>query len=92
MKVAERWSEHTRRLPPLAVGNHVRVQNQTGPHPRRWDGQVGEVRQNDQYVVRVDGSGRVTLRNRQFLRRFISAMGERPKPRLLMCHPMGIHR
>ena len=29
-----------------------------------------EVRQFDQYVVRVDGSGRVTLRNRKFLRKF----------------------
>ena len=33
MKAAERWSEHTKRLPPLAVGNHVRIQNQTGPYP-----------------------------------------------------------
>ena len=24
---AERWSEHTRRLPPLKVGDHVRIQN-----------------------------------------------------------------
>ena len=85
VKAAERWSEHTRRLPPLAVGNHVRIQNQIGPHPGRWDktGQVVEVRQHDQYVVRVDGSGRVTLRNRQFLRRFFPATGERPTPRLL---------
>ena len=30
-----------------------------------------EVRQFDQYVVRVDGSGRVTLRNRKFLRKYI---------------------
>ena len=29
-----------------------------------------EVKQHDQYVIRVDGSGRVTLRNRKFLRRF----------------------
>ena len=29
-----------------------------------------EVRQHDQYVIRVDGSGRVTLRNRKFLRKF----------------------
>ena len=85
VKAAERWSEHTRRLPPLAVGNHVRIQNQVGPNPRRWDktGQVVEVRQHDQYVIKVDGSGRVTLRNRQFLRRFYPAVDERPAPRLL---------
>ena len=68
----ERWSEHTRRLPPLKVGDHVRLQNQVGRHPSKWDytGVVIEVRQHDQYLVRVDGSGRATLRNRKFLRRF----------------------
>ena len=73
MKAAERWSEHTKRLQPLTVGDHVRIQNQTGPHPLKWDktGKVIEVRQFDQYGIRVDGSGRVTLRNRKFLRKFI---------------------
>ena len=68
----ERLSEHTKRLPPLQIGDHVRIQNQVGNHPLKWDktGVVVEVRQFDQYVVKVDGSGRVTLRNRQFLRKF----------------------
>ena len=63
MKDAERWTVHTRRLPPLAVSHHVRIQNQTGPYPNKWDktGIIIEVRQFDQYVVRVDGSGRITL-------------------------------
>ena len=41
--------EHTRRLPPLAVGDTVRIQNQTGNHPLKWDktGRVVEVRQFD---------------------------------------------
>ena len=58
LRSAERWSEHTKKLPPLAVGNHVRIQNQTGPHPTKWDktGQIIGVRQHDQYIVRVDGS------------------------------------
>ena len=66
----ERLAEHTVRIKPLKVGDHVRIQNQTGTQPRKWDrtGLVIEVRQFDQYVVRVDGSGRVTLRNRKFLR------------------------
>ena len=34
-------------------------------------GKVVEVRQHDQYVIKVDGSGRVTLRNRKFLCRFL---------------------
>lgn len=50
MKAAERWTEHTKRLPPLMVSDHVRIQNQTGPHPSEWDktGVVIEVRQFDQ--------------------------------------------
>ena len=72
-------------MPPLAVADHVMIQNQIGNHPRRWDktGQVIEVRQHDQYVIRVDGSGRVTLRNRQFLRRFTPAVRARPPPRAI---------
>lgn len=65
-----KWSEHTRPLPQLQIGDHVRVQNQTGPFPRRWDktGTVIEVKQFHQYWVRMSGSGRATLRNRKFLR------------------------
>ena len=72
MMAAERWSEHTRQLPQLKVGDTVRIQNQTGNYPRRWDktGRIVEVRQHDQYMVRVDGSGRATLRNRRFLRQY----------------------
>ena len=72
LKCGERLSEHTRKLPPLAVGDHVRIQNQTGPEPLRWDrtGQVIEVKQYDQYLIRVHGSGRVSLRNRRFLRKY----------------------
>ena len=80
MKMAERLAEHTKCLPPLSVGDHVRIQNQTGPHPLKWDktGTVVEVRQFDQYVVRVDGSGRVTLRNRKFLRRYTPVLQPPP--------------
>ena len=73
MKIAERLEQHTKRLPPLRVGDRVRVQNQVGSQPKKWDktGTVIEVKQHDQYIVRVDGSRRVTLRNRKFLRRYI---------------------
>ena len=69
----ERLSEHTRRLPPVKVGDQVRVQNQTGNFPLKWDktGIIVEVRQFDQYLVKIDGSNRVTLRNRKFLRKFL---------------------
>ena len=81
MKAAERWSEHTRKLPPLTVGDHVRIQNQIGTNPRKWDktGTVIEVRQHNQYVIRVDGSGRVTIRNRKFLRKYIPVMARPPR-------------
>ena len=79
-KISERLSEHTKHLPPLKIGDHVRLQNQSGPHPKKWDrtGIIIEVRQFDQYVVRVDGSGRVTLRNRQFLRDFTPVVAREP--------------
>ena len=71
----ERWRQHTRLLPPLSVGDHVRIQNQIGNHPNKWDktGVVIEVRQYHQYVIRVDGSGRITIRNRKFLRKYTPA-------------------
>jgi hypothetical protein len=80
MRAAERLSAHTRPLPPLVISDHVRIQNQTGPHPTKWDktGIVVEVRQFDQYVVRVDGSGRVTLRNRKFLRKYLPVITRTP--------------
>ena len=71
----ERWSEHTKALPPLKVGDRVRIQNQFGNHPNKWDrtGIVIEVRQFHQYLIRIDGSGRQTLRNRKFLRKYTPA-------------------
>ena len=80
MRAHERLSEHTRVLPPLAIGNCVRMQNLVGPYPTKWDrtGIVVEVRQFDQYVVRVDGSGRVTLRNRKHLRQYTPHVARAP--------------
>ena len=72
----ERWSEHTRNLPPLNLGQRVLVQNQhgAGKMARRWDrsGTVIEDLGYNKYRIRIDGSGRVTDRNRQFLRKFSS--------------------
>ena len=81
MKAAEQWTEHTKRLPPLRVGDHVRIQNQTGLHPTKWDktGVVIQVRQFDQYNVRIDGSSRVTLRNRKFLWQYVPVQTPPPK-------------
>ncbi len=68
----ERWTRNTRPLPPLHIGDYVLVQNQRGPHPTKWDltGIVLEVAPYDQYRVKIDGSGRLSLRNRKFLRKY----------------------
>ena len=67
----EVWSEHTRTLPELPAGAQVSVQNQAGNKPKRWDrtGTIVEVLPHQQYKVRMDGSGDISLRNRRFLRK-----------------------
>ena len=62
-------------LKPLEVGQKVLIQNQYGKNPLRWEksGTVVEVFPYDQYIVKVDGSGRVTRRNRRFLRSYTPA-------------------
>ena len=69
----EKLDKNCRVLPKLALGDSVLVQNQVGNHPSKWDitGVVVEVKEHDQYVVKVDGSGRMTLRNRKFLRKIV---------------------
>ena len=66
----EKVSKSNRHLKPLTVGQHVLIQNQMGPHPLRWDrtGIIVDCKEFDQYIVKVHGSNRLTLRNRRFLR------------------------
>ena len=72
----ERWTQSSKELPQLQQGETVYIQNQRsqGKLGRQWDrtGTIIEHCGNDKYKVRVDGSGRVTDRNRQFLRSFKS--------------------
>ena len=70
-KQVDSLSAKAQNLPPLLVGDVCRVQNQTGQHPTKWDktGEVVQVNSNDQYLVKMHGSRRVTLRNRKFLRK-----------------------
>ena len=74
-KSAEKLNQHARPLQPLRVGDRCFVQNQMGNYRTKWDrtGSVVEIRDHDQYVVKVDGSGRLTKRNRRFLRAFSPA-------------------
>ena len=89
-KQTERLVDGARQLKPLSVGDSVRIQNQTGSHPTKWDktGVVMQIGENDKYVVRVDGSRRLTLRNRRYLRKmipskFYSQVPQPPKPQPL---------
>ena len=66
-----RLAEHSHQLPKLAEGDKVMIQNQRGIKPTKWgrSGVIIEVRDFDKYIVKVDSSGRLTLRNRRFLRK-----------------------
>ena len=50
IQATEPWTQHTKQLPAFCVGDHVRVQNQTGPHPLKWNktGWIVEIQQFDQ--------------------------------------------
>lgn len=71
MRNEQYYNQHCRPLRELQVGDYVQIQNQDGNHPRRWTktGRIVETQGYRQYQVRVDGSNRVTLRNRRFLHR-----------------------
>lgn len=64
----------SRELPSLREGDLVLIQNQdkSNGRPNKWDhqGTIIASKDNDQYLVKVHGSGRLTLRNRRFLRKF----------------------
>ena len=78
LRSRESYNHGTKELPDLKIGDHVLVQNQTGNYPNRWDktGLVVEALPNHQYLVRMDGSGRCSLRNRRFLRNCSPFMSE----------------
>ena len=74
-RTTESLNAHSRPLRPLTLGERVFLQNQQGPNPTKWDrsGVVVESAGHDQYRVKVDGSGRITLRNRRFLQAYTPA-------------------
>ena len=80
----ERWTAHTRDLQPLAPGSRVMIQNQhgAGKIAKKWDrsGIILEDLGYNKYRVKVDGSGRITDRNRQFLRKFTPVTPGMPGP------------
>lgn len=67
-RTTESLKAHSRPLRPLSLGERVFLQNQQGPNPTKWDrsGVVVESAGHNQCRVKVDGSGRITLRNQAY--------------------------
>ena len=74
MRNIEKLDSGSRLQPPLRHGDRIWVQNQAGRYSTKWDrsGTIVETHPHDQYTVKMDGSGRLSLRNRQFLRKIVS--------------------
>ena len=72
-KIMERY-ENNKVLPPITVGTKVHVQNHAN---NRWDrtGTIAEILPFRQYTVHMDGSGRLTKRNRRHLKTKVSQPG-----------------
>ena len=85
VKMAEQLSKGTKQLPPLQEGDCVVIQDQTGNTPKRWSktGKILEALGYDSYLVKVDGSNRLTKRNRQFLRCYKPFQVDNDSPTLL---------
>ena len=91
----ERLARNTRQLEDLPIGTPVVIQNQTGRYPTKWDktGVIVEIKPHNQLVIKVDGSRRLTLRNRRFVKKLtISQPSHQPLDRLLSTPPSQPHR
>ena len=71
MRRQARTKNTDREYDQLDIGDPVSIQDQKGNRPKRWSstGVVTEVLPDRKYHVLVDGSRRMTTRNRRFLRR-----------------------
>ena len=69
--VKKTFDRGARELPPLKVGDSVRIQNHTTTRNKKWDktGVIMEVLPFRKYTVMVSGSRRLTSRNRRHLRK-----------------------
>ena len=89
-KMKERLSANVKELKPLKVGDACIVQNQSGNYPKRWDktGTIVAPGDFDQYQLRMDGSRRITLRNRKFLRK-VDSFRDTYSPAPVLTHSKG---
>ena len=69
-KMKKFFDKGSKALPELAVGDKVCIQNHTTVRTMMWDksGVITQVKRDIQYKVQVDGSRRLTVRNRRQLR------------------------
>ena len=69
-----RLEQYTKKQKIIPVGDAVAVQNQAGRFPKKWDktGVVMENMDHDKVLVRMDGSRRLTTRNRRFVKKIVS--------------------
>ena len=69
--LTEKYNASARELPPLSEGTSVVIQNRR--HKRKWTkaGKIVESLGNRQYRIKLEGSGRLTLQNRRFIRKSI---------------------
>ena len=83
--------EPGRLLKPLSVGDRVAVQNQTGNKPNKWHntGRIVQVLPFRKYMVVMDGSRRITARNRRFLRKLPAATKLIPEEIIRMMPPIA---
>ena len=99
VKLEESLVAKSRKLPDLSVGDTVSVQDQVGHTPRQWSktGTVVEKSGHDSYLVKMDGSNRLSKRNRQFIRRVtpykcdVDKIGDIPAPSVIptpLMHPI----
>ena len=70
---SEKLDMNAKKLKELQAGDTVYIQDQDGPSPRKWtkSGTILETLPHNSFLVKVDGSNKVTKRNRQFLRHYV---------------------
>merc|ERR1712082_344918 len=67
----ECYDKGSKALPKLEVGDKVRVQNQTTIRTTKWyrTGTITAILSSRKYEIMMDGSRRITVRNRRYLRK-----------------------
>ena len=92
-KLAKSYDEHAHNLKPLDMGTNVFVQNKHDKrHFNKWNlsGRIVEVMPHRQYKIRLDGSGRISLRNRKHIKPMPIDLITKDTPFLkpTVCHPI----